>query len=57
MLGISKELILGVDMADPYAQMILLLKNCIFQRVRKYTLRCVLKMFFTRRTCLILERK
>jgi cytochrome c oxidase subunit 2 len=36
--------------------MILLLKLHI-PKVRKYTLRCVLKMFFTRRTCLILELK
>jgi hypothetical protein len=43
-------------MADPYAQDDIV-KSCIFQKVRKYTLRCVLKMFFTRRTCLILELK
>jgi hypothetical protein len=49
--------ILGVDVLILMRKMILLLKNCIFQRVRKYTLRCVLKMFFTRRTCLILELK
>jgi hypothetical protein len=56
MLGISKELIFWGLMADLMHKMILLLKLHI-QRVRKYTLRCVLKMFFTQRTCLILERK
>jgi cytochrome c oxidase subunit 2 len=43
--------ILGVDMADPYAQDDIVVKELHIQRVRKYTLRCVLKMFFTRRTC------
>jgi hypothetical protein len=53
MLGISKEY--WVDMAD--AQDDIVVKELHIPKVRKYTLRCVLKMFFTRRTCLILERK
>jgi hypothetical protein len=42
-------------MADPYAQDDIVVKELHIPKVRKYTLRCVLKMFFTRRTCLILE--
>jgi cytochrome c oxidase subunit 2 len=35
-------------MVDPYAQDDIVVKELHIPKVRKYTLRCVLKMFFTR---------
>jgi len=48
---------LGVDMSDKYAQDDIMVKELHIPKGKKYFSKCVLKTFFIRLICLILELK